>query len=158
MATTTPNFGWAVPTSTDYVKDGAVAIETLGDAIDGRLGNVATYPNQIVNVVSGVSRPLPYAMSAGQQNISGTSIASGSAQSATITFTSSTRFTQAPVVVVAGTTLPSGSGNLIPKVAGVATTGFTAYFYNSASVAVTFTNAQFSYIAVQMTSASATNS
>ena len=37
MATTTPNFGWQVPTSTDLVKDGAVAIETLGDAIDASL-------------------------------------------------------------------------------------------------------------------------
>ena len=34
MATTTPNFGWTVPTSTDLVKDGATAIETLGDGID----------------------------------------------------------------------------------------------------------------------------
>jgi hypothetical protein len=34
MATTTPNFGWSVPTSTDLVKDGATAIETLGDSID----------------------------------------------------------------------------------------------------------------------------
>ena len=38
MATTTPNNGWSVPTSTDYVKDGAVAIETLGDAIDASVG------------------------------------------------------------------------------------------------------------------------
>jgi hypothetical protein len=38
MATTTPNNGWAVPTSTDYVKDGATAIETLGDAIDASVG------------------------------------------------------------------------------------------------------------------------
>jgi hypothetical protein len=37
MATTTPNFGWSVPTSTDLVKDGAVAIETLGDSIDASL-------------------------------------------------------------------------------------------------------------------------
>jgi hypothetical protein len=37
MATTTPNFGWPVPTSTDLVKDGAVAIETLGDSIDASL-------------------------------------------------------------------------------------------------------------------------
>lgn len=37
MATTTPNYGWAVPTSTDLVKDGAVAIETLGDSIDASL-------------------------------------------------------------------------------------------------------------------------
>lgn len=38
MATTTPNYGWDVPTSTDYVKDGATAIETLGDDIDAFLG------------------------------------------------------------------------------------------------------------------------
>jgi hypothetical protein len=37
MATTTPNFGWPVPTSTDLVKDGAVAIEALGDAIDASM-------------------------------------------------------------------------------------------------------------------------
>lgn len=34
MATTTPNYGWPVPTSGDLVKDGATAIEALGDAID----------------------------------------------------------------------------------------------------------------------------
>lgn len=37
MATTTPNFGWTVPTSSDLVKNGAVAIETLGDSIDASL-------------------------------------------------------------------------------------------------------------------------
>jgi hypothetical protein len=37
MATTTPNYGWDVPTSSDYVKLGAVAIETLGDDIDSTL-------------------------------------------------------------------------------------------------------------------------
>ena len=37
MATTTPNYGWDVPTSTDYVKDGATAIETLGDSVDSTL-------------------------------------------------------------------------------------------------------------------------
>jgi hypothetical protein len=34
MATVTPNYSWPVPTSTDLVKDGASAIEALGDAID----------------------------------------------------------------------------------------------------------------------------
>jgi hypothetical protein len=43
MATTTPNFGWSVPTSTDYVKDGATAIEALGDAIDATVGNVGLF-------------------------------------------------------------------------------------------------------------------
>ena len=40
MATTTPNFGWTVPTSTDLVKDGATAIETLGDAVDASLAQL----------------------------------------------------------------------------------------------------------------------
>jgi hypothetical protein len=41
MATTTPNFGWPVPTSTDYVKDGATAIEALGDAIDATVATIS---------------------------------------------------------------------------------------------------------------------
>ena len=38
MATVTPNNSWPVPTSTVYVKDGATAIESLGDAIDTSVG------------------------------------------------------------------------------------------------------------------------
>jgi hypothetical protein len=37
MATVTPNYGWSVPTSTDYVAQGAVAIETLGDSVDASM-------------------------------------------------------------------------------------------------------------------------
>ena len=40
MATTTPNYGWDVPTSTDLVTNGAVAIETLGDQIDAAMYNL----------------------------------------------------------------------------------------------------------------------
>jgi hypothetical protein len=39
MATTTPNYGWTVPTSSDLVKNGATAIETLGDSVDDSLWN-----------------------------------------------------------------------------------------------------------------------
>ena len=34
MATTTTNFGWTIPQSTDLVKDGATAIATLGSGVD----------------------------------------------------------------------------------------------------------------------------
>ena len=34
MATTTTNYGWDIPQSTDLVKDGATAIATLGQDID----------------------------------------------------------------------------------------------------------------------------
>jgi hypothetical protein len=37
MPTTTPSFGWPVPVSSDLVKNGATAIESLGDAIDASL-------------------------------------------------------------------------------------------------------------------------
>ena len=40
MATVTPVYNWPVPTSTDYVKDGATAIESLGDAIDSSLNSI----------------------------------------------------------------------------------------------------------------------
>jgi hypothetical protein len=59
MATTTPNYGWPVPTSTDYVKDGATAIEALGDAIDatvfglGSAGFTQVIPTSIVKGASG---------------------------------------------------------------------------------------------------------
>ena len=53
MATTTPNYGWPVPTSTDYVKDGATAIEALGDAIDATVfglgsGALALVKSQVI--------------------------------------------------------------------------------------------------------------
>jgi len=158
MSGTTTNFGITYPTDTDYVYLGAQAIQTVAQGFDTRLGNQATYPNQIVNVVSGVSRPLPYAISAGKLNISGTSVATGAAATATITFASSTRFSVAPVVIVSQSSLPAGSGLLIAKASGVSGTGFTASLYNAQSTAATWTNAEFGYIAIQMTSASASNS
>lgn len=39
MATTT-NFGWSTPDNTDLVKDGALAIRTLGSAIDTSMGDL----------------------------------------------------------------------------------------------------------------------
>jgi hypothetical protein len=49
MATTTPNFGWTVPTSSDLVKNGAVAIETLGDSVD------ASFAGLTVNAQTGLT-------------------------------------------------------------------------------------------------------
>ncbi len=52
MATTTPNYGWTVPTSSDLVKNGATAIETLGDSVDDALwssGFGQAGKNKIIN-------------------------------------------------------------------------------------------------------------
>jgi hypothetical protein len=136
MATTTPNFGWSVPTSTDYVKDGATAIETLGDAIDARIGNVCTYPNQLVNVVSCVSRPVAYAMASGLA-------ACGANAGVTITYPSG-RFTQTPLLATSCVDVTTYATNEV--VTGrTGTTSFSAYSYAGAC--------SIHYIAVQMTSA-----
>jgi hypothetical protein len=52
MATTTPFYQWSVPTSSDLVKNGATAIETLGDSVDDSLWNVGfgqAGKNKIIN-------------------------------------------------------------------------------------------------------------
>jgi hypothetical protein len=53
MPTTTPVNGWPVPVSTDLVKDGAVAIEALGDAIDASANKTwqawTTFTPNIIN-------------------------------------------------------------------------------------------------------------
>ena len=47
MATTTPNYGWPVPTSSDLVKNGATDIEALGDAADATMATMV--PKSIVD-------------------------------------------------------------------------------------------------------------
>jgi pyridoxine 5'-phosphate synthase PdxJ len=58
MATTTPNFGWTVPTSSDLVKNGATAIETLGDSVD------ASFAGLTVNAQTGLTYTAVKAMAA----------------------------------------------------------------------------------------------
>jgi hypothetical protein len=52
MATTTPNYGWPVPTSTDLVKDGATAIEALGDAIDATVFGLPSAGISLINTTT----------------------------------------------------------------------------------------------------------
>jgi hypothetical protein len=52
MATTTPNYGWPVPTSTDLVKDGATAIEALGDAIDSTVFGLGSAGLTLISTTS----------------------------------------------------------------------------------------------------------
>jgi hypothetical protein len=157
MAGNTTNFNIAYPTSTDYVKDGATAIQTVATGFDGRFGDIATYPNQLVNVVSSVSRPIPYAMSAGTISLNGTSVANNGSASTSVAFVRSTRFTDNPIVSVTQASLPANTGSLIPKCTSVASTGFTIALYNVSGSTISWTGALLHYIAVQMTSANSTN-
>lgn len=83
MATTTPNYGWTVPTSTDLVKDGATAIETLGDAIDASLVDLrGGTTGQVLKKASATQMDFEWgAASSGLTLISTTSFSAVSSQS-----------------------------------------------------------------------------
>jgi hypothetical protein len=148
MATTT-NFGFNTPDNTAYVKDGASAMRTLGNNIDARFGNVGTYPNQLVNVVSGVSRPIPFAMSAGTVSVTQSFGPSNGFYygSTTVTFPTS-RFTQAPIVTVG-----SSVGNILTTASTGASSTTSVLIYSAGSVLNQVTSVY--WTATQMTSAAA---
>jgi hypothetical protein len=148
MAGTTTNFGFDYPTSTDYVKDGATAIQELADDVDARFGDDANYPDQIVNVVSGVSRPVAYAMAAGTGTATFTAAASSSVA---VTFPAS-RFTEAPIVTCAFQQLTGGGQFWVHRIDAPTTSGttFRLSTYNAANITATV---KVNFVATQMTSA-----
>ncbi len=42
-----PYYGWQEPDNTDFVKDGALAMRTLGDAIDTTLNKIEEFQGEI---------------------------------------------------------------------------------------------------------------
>lgn len=44
-----PNYGWDEPNDTDFVKNGALAMRTLGDDIDSTVNSIATFKLQIIH-------------------------------------------------------------------------------------------------------------
>ncbi len=62
MATTTTNFGWDIPQSTDLVKDGATAIAALGQDIDTAMVDLkGGTTNQVLSKASGTDLDFTWA-------------------------------------------------------------------------------------------------
>jgi len=150
MAGTTTNFGITYPTNTDYVYLGANAIQTVAQGFDTRLGDVTNYPDQIVNKVSGVSRPVPYATSS---NLASAVYSTSTNASVAVTFPAS-RFTQAPQVTVSPATNSNVSKQSVAIAHSTATSGFTINLYYVIGTNVSATVSVY-WTAVQMTSGSA---
>jgi len=109
-----------------------------------------TYPNQLVNRNSSVSRPIPYASEANKVTISAPS-ALNTIQTASVTFTAG-RFTQPPLVVIAG--VNGTSTNPRTVIAQTATTSgitFGQWQLGGGTLQVCDVN----WLAIQMTSAAA---
>lgn len=109
MATTTPNFGWSVPTSSDLVKNGAVAIETLGDSIDASMAELkGGTTGQVLSKTSNTDMDFTWVASGSSGSM--TSIASGNVPTGTNTLSLTSisgAYTHLQLVVYAW----NGSGN-----------------------------------------------
>jgi hypothetical protein len=102
MATTTPNFGWSVPTSSDLVKNGAVAIETLGDSIDASLVDLkGGTTGQVLSKASNTDMDFTWA--------SGSLTSQSSDLGSTVTMTNANTYYDGPsITLAAGTWLIIG--------------------------------------------------
>jgi hypothetical protein len=91
MATTTTNFGWDIPQSTDLVKDGATAIAALGQDIDTSLVDLkGGTTGQVLSKASNTDMDFTWVTDAGDISgvTAGTGI-SGGGTSGTVTITNS---------------------------------------------------------------------
>lgn len=107
MATTTPNYGWDVPTSTDYVKDGATAIETLGDDID------ATLYTALGGAYPGLRLIKTQAVGAGVSSVTVSSAFSTTYDNYKVVYTGGTASASADLRLTVGSAATGYYGNLI---------------------------------------------
>lgn len=114
MATVTPNFNWPVPTSTDLVKDGATAIEALGDSIDASLVDLkGGTSGQVLAKNSNTDMDFVWVTDAGGDitNVSVTSPITGGGSSGSVT-----------VGILSGTTSNLGAVQLSDSTSSTSTT------------------------------------
>jgi hypothetical protein len=126
MPTTTPNFGWSVPVSTDLVKDGATAIELLGDSIDTSLVDLlGGTTGQLLAKASGTDLDFTWATPAAGGGITlvKTQTIGSAVSSVTVTDAFSTTYDSYQIIVSGG--LCSADNNMGLKL-GATTTGYYA--------------------------------
>ena len=113
MATVTPNFNWPVPTSTDLVKDGATAIEALGDSIDASLVDLkGGTTGQVLAKNSNTDMDFTWSSTSGDiEGVTVTSPLTGGGTSGTVT-----------VGILSGTTSNLGAVQLSDSTSSTSTT------------------------------------
>lgn len=130
MATVTPNFNWPVPTSTDLVKDGATAIEALGDSIDASLVDLkGGTTGQVLSKNSNTDMDFTWVTDPGGDitGVTATSPLTGGGTSGTVT-----------VGIQDATTLVKGAVQLTDSIASTSTT--TAATPNSVKISYDLAN------------------
>ena len=109
-------------------------------------GDSTNYPNQAALTVGGYTRPTPFAISAGTASITG---------NGTVTIGGTGRFTQTPVITLSIASNATNRTSVTYAATATPLTTITAYVWTGAVAATVAATVNF--IAVQMTSASASN-
>lgn len=124
MATTTPNFGWSVPESTDLVKDGATAIELLGDSIDSSFVDLlGGTTGQVLTKASGTDLDFSFTTpAAGALALISTTTIGSAVSTVTVSSAFSATYDNYRVTVTGGTC--SSSNQFLSLQLGSTTTGY----------------------------------
>ena len=127
MATTTTNFGWDIPQSTDLVKDGATAIAALGQDIDTAFVDFkGGTTGQVLKKTSGTDLDVEWGTpSSGLTLINTTSFSGVTTQSVNSVFSSTYDNYHIQVYLSSG----PASGNLTLKLRASGTDTSTGYEY-----------------------------
>lgn len=161
MATTTTNFGWDIPQSTDLVKDGATAIAALGQDIDTALVDLkGGTTGQVLAKASGTDLDFTWTEQDdttisfnAQTGTTYTLVAADLGKLVTLSNASAITLTVPPSVFVAGNiiniqqigagqvTLAAGAGVTITSTGGTPAAPKITSQYGAASIICTATNA-----------------
>jgi hypothetical protein len=128
MATTTTNFGWDIPQSTDLVKDGATAIAALGQDIDTAFVDFkGGTTGQVLKKTSGTDLDVEWGTaSSGLTLINTTSFSGVSSQSVSDVF--STTYDNYKIIVAANSSTAANSLRVRMRVSG-ADNSTSNYFF-----------------------------
>lgn len=160
MATTTTNFGWDIPQSTDLVKDGATAIAALGQDIDTAFIDLkGGTTGQVLSKASGTDLDFTWTEQDdttlsfnAQTGTTYTLVASDSAKLVTLSNASGITLTVPPSVFVAGNqiniqaigagqvTLAQGSGVTITSTGATSSAPKLRVQYSAATIICTGSN------------------
>jgi hypothetical protein len=140
MATTTTNFGWDIPQSTDLVKDGATAIAALGQDIDTAFVDFkGGTTGQVLKKTSGTDLDVEWgtAGSSGLTLINTTSFSAVSSQSINDVF--SATYTNYKVIGFFKSTTTAGNATLRFRVGGAdnSTTNYAYQEFRAENTSIT---------------------
>jgi len=144
------------PLKTTFADGNVLPASDLND-ISNTLQLTGTYPDQLAPLAAdAVRRPVAFAMVCGQISDART-LAANTLATIPITVPAiyTARFTAAPIITVSKANLATNTNPITVWVSSVTTSGFSLNCFNPTAASITYSGLAIDYIAIQVTSASA---